>query len=114
MEIKKWNVYLADLNPRFGTEAGKLRPVVVIQTDLLNEAGHPSTLICPLTTKVLPKAKWMRIHLEKGEAGLKEASDILIDQIRAIDNKRFQKELGRILKESQIHMRESFRAILDL
>ena len=37
MEIKKWHVYLADLNPHMGTEPGKVRPVVVVQTDLLNE-----------------------------------------------------------------------------
>ena len=42
MTIKKFHLYLADLNPRMGTEPGKTRPVVVIQTDLLNPT-HPST-----------------------------------------------------------------------
>lgn len=114
MEIKKWHIYLADLSPRFGTEPGKLRPVVVIQTNLLNEAGHPSTLICPLTTNVLPKTKWLRIHLERNEAGLNGKSDILADQIRAIDNRRFKKELGLIAKENRLRLTESLRAILDL
>jgi len=114
LEIKKWHVYLADLNPRFGTEAGKLRPVVVIQTDLLNEAGHPSALICPLTTRVSPKAKLLRIHLKKGETGLHELSDILIDQIRAVDNRRFRKKLGALRKENQFRLTESLKIILDL
>ena len=52
MTIKKFHLYLADLNPRMGTEPGKTRPVVVVQTDLLNTT-HPSTLVCPLTTKVV-------------------------------------------------------------
>ena len=113
MEIRKWYVYLADLNPRFGTEAGKLRPVVVVQTNLLNDTAHPSTLICPFTTNVIPKSKWLRIHLKKGDAGLNEQSDILVDQIRAIDNRRFKKLLGTLPKENQLYLRESLKAILD-
>lgn len=114
MEIKKWHVYLADLNPRFGTETGKLRPVVVIQTNLLNAANHPSTLICPLTTNVIPKTKWLRVHLKKGEAQLKESSDILADQIRAVDNRRFKKELGALGKEAQARLAMSLSVLLDL
>lgn len=114
MEIKKWHCYLADLNPRFGTEPGKLRPVVVIQTNLLNEVGHPSTLICPLTTKIIPKSKWLRVHLEKKEAGLNEKSDILVDQIRAIDNRRFKTTLGILQKPSQIQFTECLKVLLDL
>lgn len=114
MEVRKWHCYLADLNPRFGTEPGKFRPVVVIQTNLLNEAGHPSTLICPLTTKVLPKVKWLRIHLNKKEAGLKEKSDILVDQIRAIDNRRLRKRLGILPKDAQFRLIENLKVILDL
>ena len=114
MEIKKWHCSLADLNPRFGTEPGKFRPVVIMQTNLLNEAGHPSTLICPLTTKVLPKTKWLRVHLEKNEAGLNEKSDILVDQIRAIDNRRLKTRLGVLQKTSQRRLAECLKAILDL
>lgn len=114
MEIRKWHIYLADLNPRFGTEPGKLRPVVVIQTNLLNDAGHPSTLICPLTTQVIPKSKWLRIHLSKKEAGLNENSDILVDQIRAIDNRRFKKMLASIDRENRLLLREALKVILDL
>ncbi len=95
MKIKKFNVYHADLNPRRGTEPGKIRPVVVVQTNLLNNI-HPSTVICPITTNVMGKANLLRVHLTKGEAGLKKMSDILIDQVRTIDNRRFIGRLGEI------------------
>lgn len=114
MEIRKWNIYLADLNPRFGTEPGKFRPVVVIQTNLLNEAGHPSTLICPLTTKVFPKAQWLRVHLGTQKTGVERKSDILADQIRAIDNRRFRKKLGSLPPSSQLQLVESLKVILDI
>ena len=114
MEIRRGHLYLADLNPRFGTEPGKLRPVVVIQTNLLNEAGHPSTVICPLTTQVLRKLKWLRIHLKKGESGLLEESDILADQIRAVDNRRLQKKLGALSRSAELHLTQSLKVVLDL
>lgn len=94
-EHKKFNVYAADLNPRKGTEPGKIRPVVVVQTNLLNNI-HPSTVICPITINVIRKSNLLRVHLTKGEAGLEKMSDILLDQVRAIDNSRFIERLGEI------------------
>ncbi|MBI4669544.1 MAG: type II toxin-antitoxin system PemK/MazF family toxin, partial [Elusimicrobia bacterium] len=74
MTIKRGWVYLADLNPRKGTEPGKVRPVLVIQTDLLNNT-HPSTIILPITTNVQHHAKYLRVHLAKNEGGLDAESD---------------------------------------
>lgn len=112
MEIKKWNVYLANLDPRFGTKPGKMRPVVVVQTNLLNHY-HPSTIICPLTTKIQLESNILRVHLRKGEAGLVEKSDIMVDQMRAIDNRRFLKRLGMIRRESQKKLTENIQIILN-
>ncbi len=81
MKIKQYEVWIADLNPRFGTESGKIRPVVIIQTDIINKI-HPSTIVCPLTTKVIIQSEILRVHIKKGTANLKEDCDILIDQIR--------------------------------
>jgi mRNA interferase MazF len=111
VQIRKWHVYLADLNPRMGTEPGKVRPVVVVQTDLLNGV-HPSTVICPLTTNVHPEARFLRVHLAPGEAGLAEQSDVMVDQIRAIDNRRFIRELGELAGESRVKLAENLRVLL--
>jgi len=93
MKIRKFHLYLADLNPQAGREPGKTRPVVVLQTDLLNNI-HPSTVICPVTSDRIKESSILRIHLSGNECGLKKNSDILVDQVRAIDNRRFLKELG--------------------
>lgn len=111
--IKQYDVWFADLNPRFGTEPGKLRPVVIIQTDLLTESGHPSTIVCPLTTNVIPDASILRVHLSKKEAGTTKPSDILVDQVRAIDNKRFVEKLGTLDKTSMKTLRENLAILLD-
>lgn len=116
MEIRRWHVYLADLNPRFGTEAGKLRPVVVIQTEFLNREKHPSTIICPLTTKVWPTGETfpLRVALKSGEANLKLTSDIMVDQIRAVDNTRIKKYLGVLDPESIKNLHRQIKIVLDL
>jgi mRNA interferase MazF len=85
-------LYLADLNPRAGTEAGKTRPVLVIQTDLLNEVGHPSTWILPCTTRLAGESL-LRVALPRGIAGNRHECEVMIDQSRAIDNRRLVRAL---------------------
>ena len=58
MKIKKDEIWIADLNPQIGTETGKTRPVLIIQTDLLNRAQHPSTIICPIQQMLKVKPKY--------------------------------------------------------
>ena len=113
MKIHQYEVWIADLNPRFGTESGKLRPVVIVQTDLLNNL-HPSTLICQLTTNIQPESDVLRIHLPKGMANLKEECDIMVDQLRAIDNRRLQKRVGKIPEDKIKALEENIKVILDL
>ncbi|MBX7041530.1 MAG: type II toxin-antitoxin system PemK/MazF family toxin [Ignavibacteria bacterium] len=113
MKISQYEIWIADLEPRFGTETGKVRPVVVIQTDLLNNL-HPSTIVCPLTTNVNPESEILRVHLRKGTSNLKEDCDILVDQIRAIDNKRFSKRLGKLPEPVIAEIKNNITAVLDL
>lgn len=111
MKFKQYDIWLADLNPTVGTEPGKTRPVVIVQTDLLNDT-HLSTIVCPITTNVKPEVEILRVHLKKSQ--LPKLSDVLIDQPRAIDNKRFKKKLGKLTNEQVIQLKENLKIILDL
>jgi mRNA interferase MazF len=111
MKIKQYEIWLADLNPSRGTEPGKKRPVVIVQTDLLNET-HLFTLICPITTNVKKEIELLRVHLRKGQ--LDNLSDILVDQIRAIDKKRLIKKLGQLTKEQRNTLKSNLRIVLDI
>ena len=86
MRIKQFDIWIADLEPQRGSETGKVRPVLTVQTNLLK--NHPSTIICPITTNVAPESDILRVHIKRGTANLKRDSDIMIDQIRPIDNSR--------------------------
>ncbi len=111
MKINQYDIWLANLNSIRGTEPGKTRPVVVIQTDLLNNT-HLSTLVCPISTNVLPDLDILRVHLNKNQ--LDKSSDILVDQIRAIDNKRLLYKLGELTKEQREKLKVNLRIVLDV
>jgi mRNA interferase MazF len=113
MKIKQFEVWIADLNPRSGTETGKIRPVVIVQTDLLNSI-HPSTLVCPLTTNIQPLSSLLRVHIKKGMARLAEDSDVMIDQVRSIDNRRLKTKLGTLPPIIRTAIKENLRLIMDL
>ncbi len=106
------HLYVANLNPRFGTEPGKIRPVIVVQTDALNRV-HPSTIICPLTTRVAVFPNLLRVTVPKGVSGMGRPSDILVDQIKAIDNRRLRRLLGPLPDPYLTELRQKVMLILD-
>ena len=114
MSIKQFEIWIADLNPKTGTEPGKTRPVLVIQTNLLNKIPHPSTIICPITTNVKKDSEILRVHLKKGTANLHQDCDIMIDQVRAIDNKRLIKKTGKLPMELSEFVKDNLKIIIDL
>jgi mRNA interferase MazF len=114
MSIKQYEIWIADLNPRIGTEPGKTRPVLVLQTNLLNKIPHPSTIVCPITTNVQNGVEILRIHLKKGMANLNEDCDIMMDQMRAIDNKRLSKKTGDLPLHLIKKVKENMAILLDL
>ena len=114
MSIKQFEIWVADLSPQIGTEPGKTRPVLVVQTNLLNKIPHSSTIVCPITTNIKIDAEILRVHLKKGMANLNQNSDIMIDQIRAIDNKRLINKVGKLPSSLIELVKENIQIIIDL
>jgi mRNA interferase MazF len=111
---KRGEVWLANLNPRRGTEAGKARPVVIVQAQALLDAEHPSTLVVPLTTQLTESAEPLRVRV-KASGGLRKDSDALIDQVRAIDNMRLvQGPLHRLSPAQLVAVSNALLDVLDL
>lgn len=114
MPIKQYEIWIADLNPKIGTEPGKTRPVLLVQTNLLNKIDHPSTIICPITTNVKKESEILRVHLKKGIANLHQDCDVMIDQVKAIDNNRLLKKTGKLSREISKIVSENLRIVFDL
>lgn len=112
--MTRGEIWLADLNPRRGTEPGKTRPVLIVQAQALLDVGHPSTLIAPLTSTLVDDAEPLRLRVEpQGE--LRKASDVLTDQLRAIDNARLvQGPLAALDDEAMARIDSALADVLDL
>ena len=109
--IKHGTIWLANLNPQKGTEPGKTRPVLILQDQALLDAGHPSTIIIPLTTNLIDDAEPLRIRVKAREK-LARDSDLLIDQIRAIDNRRITS--GPVADLDSEMLKRIYQAVLEV
>ncbi|MEY3882136.1 MAG: hypothetical protein RIQ94_2932 [Pseudomonadota bacterium] len=108
MGFKRGDVHLVNFNPSKGTEAGKIRPALIVQCPALivqcndlNDVDHPSTVVLPLTTQVHANAQPLRFNLAARDS-LKQSSDIMIDQARAIDNQRSEWEMATVERYMKI------------
>jgi mRNA interferase MazF len=111
---RRGEIWLADLNPRPGTEPGRTRPVLIVQAQALLDAEHPSTLVVPLTTQLVDDAEPLRIRV-RASGSLKKDSDALIDQMRAIDNRRLvHGPLSRLASKQLAAVGHALLEVLDL
>lgn len=110
--FERGSIYLARLYPSKGHEVGKTRPVLVLQNDVLTRDGHTTVIIMPLTTQLIDNTYPLRFRIERREL-LTHDSDLLCDQIRAIDINRLDE--GRIALLDSIELEtveEQLKAIL--
>lgn len=106
--MKKFEIWLANLDP------GKMWPVIVIQANALNSTNHPSTLILPITSKLKSDAFPLRIRIGKSETKLIEESGIVVDQIRAIDNKRLVSKIDDLPNQYYNRINIAMKYVLEI
>ena len=111
---ERGEVWLASLGSRRGTAPGKTRTVLIVQAQTLIDAGHPSTLVVPLTTNLIADAEPLRIRVHS-QSSVRRDSDLLIDQLRAIDNRYLVKgPLAHLDEASMERVAAALREVLDL
>lgn len=111
--VCRGEIWLVDLNPiKKSNEVGKIRPVLVLQNDELNQGGYPTSVILPLTTVLIDNAEPLRFRTESKD-DLDKDSDILIAQIRSIDNVRFIKKLTKLDKKETEYVKSLLDEILS-
>ncbi len=99
--FRRGEIYLANLNPRKGNEVGKIRPVLIYQSDLLNACKHPTSIVLPLSTSLVDDAFPLRYRITK-RGHLEKESDLLCDQLRSLDSRRIISELVATLSLREI------------
>ena len=95
MEIKRGELFYADLSPVVGSEQGGVRPVLVIQNDVGNKYS-PTVIVCAVTSQMTKAKLPTHIEFNKGDFGLNKDSVALLEQIRTIDKTRLKEKIGEL------------------
>ena len=113
MQVKRGDIYYADLSPVVGSEQGGIRPVLIIQNDVGNR--YSPTVICAAITSRMNKAKLpTHIEIDSRRCQIMKDSVILLEQIRTIDKQRLQDMIGHLDKERMRSVDEAIRVSLAL
>ena len=111
MACRRGEIRIANFNPAKGTEPGKIRPCLIIQSDLLNDANHPSTTVIPLTSRLVNNAAPLRYRVSARNE-LRSDSEVMIDQVRTIDNRRISSETLTVLTGRELAEVEEYLKIV--
>jgi mRNA interferase MazF len=112
---QRWHLHVVALDPRVGTKPGKQRPCLAIQPTEFAQAGLPSTVVLPLTTRIVRADAFpLRVRIPAGVCGLTRDSDVLVDQMLAWDNSLFRRDLGPIPEAIRDEVRRAVLEFLDL
>ena len=113
MQIKRGDIFYADLSPVVGSEQGGIRPVLIIQNDVGNR--HSPTVICAAITSKMNKAKLpTHIEVDACKYQLVKNSVILLEQIRTIDKQRLKDFICHVDKKLMNQVDEALKISLEL
>ena len=113
MQIRRGDIYYADLSPVIGSEQGGVRPVLIVQNDVGNK--HSPTVICAAITSRMNKAKLpTHIEIDAKRYHIVKNSVILLEQIRTIDKQRLKEFVCRADKELMTKVNEALLISLEL
>ena len=94
-QIKRGDIFYADLSPVIGSEQGGLRPVLIVQNDVGNKYS-PTVIAAAITSKMGKARLPTHIDIYKDKVGLQKDSVILLEQIRTLDKKRLKEKMGHL------------------
>ena len=113
MNVRRGDIYYADLSPVVGSEQGGVRPVLIVQNDVGNRFSP--TVIAAAITSQQAKAKLpTHISLQANGSGLTKDSIVLLEQIRTIDKHRLREKMGRLDRQDMERVDEAISVSFGL
>ncbi len=113
MDIKRGEVFYADLSPVIGSEQGGVRPVLIVQNNMGNKHS-PTVIAAAITSKQDKSGLPTHIGLKAGIAGLPRDSVVLLEQIRTLDKNRLKEKAGQITPDIQNQVNEALNISMGL
>ena len=113
MNIRRGDIYYADLSPVIGSEQGGLRPVLIVQNDMGNKHS-PTVIAAAITSKVSKTKLPTHIDISGSHVGLAKDSVILLEQIRTIDKQRLKEKMGHLDDATMVHVNDAIQVSFGL
>lgn len=112
--MRRGEVWIGNLNPNRGAEAGKVRPVLIVQADFLTQQGSATVVVLPLTTQVRPSQEPLHVTIPARDR-LRETCQVMPEQPRTLDRRRLaQGPLTVLSAEEMAKVEKSLAAVLGM
>lgn len=95
MNVKRGDIYYADLSPVVGSEQGGMRPVLIVQNDVGNKYS-PTVIAAAITSRQFKSRLPTHISVNADDCGLSKDSIVLLEQIRTLDKQRLKEKMGNL------------------
>lgn len=113
MNIKRGDIYYADLSPVIGSEQGGIRPVIILQNDVGNKYS-PTVIVAAITSQINKAKLPTHVEVSSEDYGLNKDSVVLLEQLRTIDKKRLKEKIGHMTEIDIEKVEESLIISLGL
>lgn len=113
MQIRRGDIFYADLSPVIGSEQGGVRPVLVIQNDIGNKYS-PTTIVSAITSQINKAKLPTHVEISASEYGLNKDSVVLLEQVRTIDKRRLREKIGHFDDEMMEKVNEAIKISFGL
>ena len=95
MLVKRGDIFYADLSPVIGSEQGGIRPVIIMQNDIVNRYS-PTVIVAAITSQINKAKLPTHVEISSEEYGLNRDSVVLLEQIRTLDKRRLKEKIGHM------------------
>ena len=113
LNVKRGDIFYADLSPVVGSEQGGIRPVIIIQNDIGNRYS-PTVIVAAITSQINQAKLPTHVEISSEEYGLNRDSVVLLEQIRTLDKKRLKEKIGHMTEEDMKKVNKSLLISLNL
>lgn len=113
MNVRRGDIFYADLSPVVGSEQGGIRPVLIVQNDIGNKFS-PTVIIAAITSQINKAKLPTHIEISASDFGLAKDSVILLEQVRTIDKKRLREKIGKLNDSLISNVNEALKISLGI
>ncbi len=113
LNVKRGDIFYADLSPVVGSEQGGIRPVIIIQNDIGNRYS-PTVIVAAITSQINKAKLPTHVEISSEEYGLNRDSVVLLEQIRTLDKKRLKEKIGHMTDDDMKKVNKSLLISLNL